>query len=821
MSNELSINNLLPKSTNQELVQDKILASTFVGIDFGTSTSVVSIASYNQKSKNINSVSIKIDQELYNGIKHTSEKIPTAIAYLKPLGKNKIIVGQGAADLKHAHSFKLGKNIWYSFKTAIGQDKGALYYDCDIENESLKIRNPNDAVSLFFRFLKSKIEDYVIKNNLSNNIQYAVSIPASFEANQRKELITALASNGIQIAKQSLIDEPNAAFLSYIEQSYINGNTLRIPDHRNINALVFDFGAGTCDVSILEIGNGLKGLYSKNIAISKYYEIGGDDVDRFIALDILLPQFATQFNLKISDLRKGEIKKDILPLLLKTAEQLKIMICEKVDLQFSSKLLPTLAISNEKVEVGYEIEIDIPRLGKFNFQNPSLSFSEFQRVMKIFCTQKQIKPHVIYDFAKPFDSIYNPINTALKKAKLSNEDIDYVLFIGGSSKNPYIRNSIIQYFPDSEIIVPSDLQTHVSKGAAIHSLIFNGFNKNLIQPITSEPVLVLTKQGLVTLISAGTEVPSEINRIDDLVISDDGLDLVELPIFLGSIEKLLFNFKVYRPHNKKFNRGEKVRVAAEINSDKILSLRCYIDDNEIICEPLSPFSNSEMKTNERIVAIAEKQFNIQAERNNGIPTKEGYENLYKAYRDNGFKLLAAQTLEELNDKFPDARTLNEIGVLYSSAGDSLKALEYYEKAHTESPQNPTIAFNLALQYKNEDNEKFEKMLDKVLEMEPNDPESLLEKGRILNKKLKSSGNNLIERAFDAYKIKFDNNKMQQWEFSWFESTALELKKFDMISLIRERQPKQKIDNLWNDNNLTSRNNQLEQLKIENYGLDDK
>jgi len=820
MSNELTINNLIPSVSNKEIVSDKLQSSTFVGIDFGTSTTVVSIAEYNQHNKKINTYSIKIDQELYNGIKHTSEKIPTVIAYLKPLGKNKIIVGQGAADLKHAHSFKIGKNIWYSFKTAIGQDKGALYFDCDIENENLKIRNPNDAVSLFFRFLKSKIEDFISKNKLSTNIQYAVSIPASFEANQRRELITALASNGIQLAKQSLIDEPNAAFLSYIEQAFTEGNSIKIPDHRNVNTLVFDFGAGTCDVSILEIGNGLQGLYSKNLAISKYYEIGGDDIDRFVALEILLPQFANQCNLKISDFRKGEIKKDILPLLLKTAEQLKIMICEKVDIQFNSKLLPTLALSKDKIEVGYEIEIDIPRLGNFKFNNPSLSFADFQNAMQIFCDKNQIKQHVVFDFVKPFESVFNPVKTALNKAKIKNEDIDYVLFIGGSSKNPYIRNAINQYFPDSEIIVPSDLQTHVSKGAAIHSLIFNGFNKNLIQPITSEPVLILTKQGLVTLVSAGTEVPSEINRIDDLVISDDGLDLIELPIFLGSKEKMLFNFKVYRPHNKKFNRGEVVRVAAEINSDKILSLRCYIDDSEIICEPLSPFSNSEMKTNERVVAIAEKHFNIQAERNNGVPTKEGYENLYKAYRDNGFSLLAAQTLEELNDKYPSSNLLNEIGVLFSNAGDKHKALEYYEKAYSLNPQNSTIAFNLALQYKNEDYEKFETMVNKVLEMEPDDPEALLEKGRILNKKIKKSGNDLIEKAFNTYKAKFDNNRLQDWEYSWFSSTASELGKYDMASMIRERQPKKEVDGLWNEKNLTSKSNYLEQLKIDNNGLDD-
>ena len=80
-------------------------------------------------------------------------------------------------------------------------------------------------------------------------------------------MIYALEQNGISINKQALIDEPNAAFLSYVQVSSSEQNPIKIPDGDNPKILVFDFGAGTCDVSILELGKDLNGIYSKNLSI--------------------------------------------------------------------------------------------------------------------------------------------------------------------------------------------------------------------------------------------------------------------------------------------------------------------------------------------------------------------------------------------------------------------------------------------------------------------------------------------------------------------------------------------------------------------------
>lgn len=807
---DITLNTLLPA----RISNSDINTTTFIGIDFGTSTTVVSIAHFDKATGWFSTKAIPIKQALENGQNHTSEKVPTVIAFLKVLGQNKFIYGQGGADLKHNFNFKLGKNIWYSFKTQLGTDVGALYYDCEIQSEKDKIRNPKDALKLFMGFIKARIQTYIQENNCPTTTQYAVSIPAAFEANQRKELIDALAQNGISITKQSLIDEPNAAFLSYIEQSFSENSPLKVPEHRNINVLVFDFGAGTCDVSILEIGNGLKGLYSKNLSISKYYEIGGDDIDKYLALDCLLPQLAKQNGYKLSDFRKGEIKKDILPKLLKSSEQLKMMICDKIGLLVQDNTLPTHSIAINHESLGYDIEIEIPRLGKLKLSKPQITNEQFRNAMSNFCdVGKYVSKNEsvklfesIYN--KKFETIFSPIKSAMSKGKLKNDGIDYVLFIGGSSKNPFIRSAVKEYFNESQMIVPTDLQTHVSKGAAIHSLIFNGFNKNLIQPITSQPILLLTKQGPVTLVSSGTEVPSELHKIEDLEIANDNQEIIELPIFIENKEKMLFNFKWYVPEGKYYPKGTPVKVVAEINADKILNIRAFIKDQEMRCEPLYPLSSGDLTTEQRAVLVAEKQFNLEAERNGGKPTSEGYRNLFQAYKLAGMDLHAAQTLEEMNDMYPNNSNLNEIGVLFSSAGNKEKAIEYYEKAYESNPSNSTVAFNLALQYKITDPNKFVDMLETVLELEPNDPEALFEKGKLLNKKSKGDGIGLIENAFNTYKEKFDNNHLKDWEFSWFASCADELGKTDLAQLIRESKPRNKVVGLWNEGNLTqSKNNE--------------
>ena len=797
MATDINIQSLFPALRNTQVARPTtdVLNTTFIGIDFGTSTTVVSIATIDETTKEVSTESIWLNQKLYDGAIMKSEKIPTAIAWYN----QQLLVGKGAADLKY--QLKKGVNVWYSFKMELGEDLGSKYYSSELDrNSDFPILNPKDAAKVFFQYLKAQIDRYIKTNHLPSNTQYAVSIPASFEANQRKELIYALEQNGISINKQSLIDEPNAAFLSYVQVSSAENNSLTIPDGDNPKVLVFDFGAGTCDVSILELGKDLNGIYSKNLSISKFEKLGGDDIDRLIAIEYLFPQLLNESGKTKEDFRTPE-KQRIVNQLLKAAEQLKIMICENIALQTNNRILPTTAISNDYVSVGYRTEID-SRKGLLTLTEPKLSYAEFNEVMKAFLKSTALIPYKSKNVVDEFATIFSPIQTALKKALLSKNEIDYVLFIGGSSKNPYVQSALKEHFKESDLLVPRDLQTHVSAGAAIHSLVYNGFGKNIIQPITSEPFLVITKDETPKVIlKAGTHIPCDLIVIDDLVTSQDGQKAIELPICLGNVNKLLYNIQIVNSSQQGFKRNTPVRLELEITTDKLLIARASAFGQSVFVEPINPFANKELTTEQRIVLKAERQANLEAEQNGGKPTKQGLETLYKAYEKVGNDLRAAETLELLNELYPNVYNYNQIGVLYSGAGYDDKALEYYEKGYNLD-KNATTAFNYAYKLKDKDKAKFKEILEESLQIDPDKPHSLYELGRLLKRENNSEGKEMIEKAFEAWKQKFETNIMSDSDYGWLSSVADELGMKEFARQVRDSKPQFSGEKLYNSENLT-------------------
>lgn len=797
MATDINIQSLFPALRNTQVARPTtdIFNTTFVGIDFGTSTTVVSVATIDKTTKEILTAPIWLNQRLYDGAIMSLEKIPTVIAWYN----QQLLVGKGAADLKY--QLKKGVNVWYSFKMELGEDLGSKYYNSELDRKSdFPILNPKDAAKVFFQYLKAQIDRYIKTNNLPPNVQYAVSIPASFEANQRKELIYALEQNGISINKQSLIDEPNAAFLSYVQVSSLEKNPITIPDGDNPKILVFDFGAGTCDVSILELGKDLHGIYSKNLSISKFEKLGGDDIDRLIAIDYLFPQLLNESGMNKDNFRTPE-KNRIITQLLKSAEQLKIMVCENIALQTNNRILPATATSKDYVSVGNRIEIDT-RKGLLALSEPKLSYAEFNEAMKAFLKSAALIPYKTKNVEDEFTTIFNPIQTALKKASLTKDEIDYVLFIGGSSKNPYVQAALKEHFKESELLVPRDLQTHVSSGAAIHSLVYNGFGKNIIQPITSEPFLVITKDETPKVIlKAGTHIPCDIIVIDDLVTSQEGQQAIELPICLGNVNKLLYNIKIVSGNSQGFKRNTPVKLELEITTDKLLLARATAVGQQIMVEPINPFANKELTAEQRIVLKAERQANIEAEQNGGKPTKQGLETLYKSYEKVGNDFRAAETLELLNELYPSVHNYNQIGVLYSSAGHDDKALEYYEKGYN-SNKNATTAFNYAYKLKDKDKEKFKEILKESLRLDPDKPHSLYELGRLLKKEKNPEGKKMIEKAFENWKRKFDTNQMNESDYSWLSSVADELGMRDFAQQVRESKPQFSGEKLYNSENLT-------------------
>ena len=798
-SNLLSIQSMLSTSFTEVSK-----GNTFVGIDFGTSTTVVSIASQEQDGVKIKTLPIKLTQILEDGTIYQSEKLPSVIAWYN----GKLLVGEGASNLKY--TLTKGKNIWFSFKMEIGEDLGAKYYNSEVGDvEGIKIRNPKDCVRVFFMYLRMLITKYCKDNGLSENIHYAVSIPASFEANQRKELMEALETNGMTISKQSLIDEPNAAFISYVHDSEDSEKPLLISPHYNSKVLVFDFGGGTCDISILEIGKSATGLYSKNIAILKFTKLGGDDVDRYLTYKYIMPRFFEYNHVKPEDFRTKE-KQYIATQLYKVAERLKILMCRRIANQMYQLEIP-LHYKNstecETISVPVMIETMKGNLSQNNF---ILTAKELADTMQVFSKKSRIATQI--KGQEDYNNIFMPINSAIEKANIEREEIDYVLLIGGSAQNPFIQEALKKEFVDSQILVPQDLQTHVSKGAAIHSLLMNGMNKCIIQPITSEPILVITKDVHPRVIlPAGSTIPSDTVLINDLVTSRDNQDVIELPICVGSTNKMLFNLKIELQGGVPINTP--VQIVLEVNADKLLLVQASCMG--IICrvEPKNPFANKELTTEERIVLVAERQANLEAEQNHGTPTKNGLIKLRQAYEKAGNSFRAAETLELQTELYPSPDNYGKIAVLYWNSGNEEKAIEYNERAYQYNPNSSTVNFNLGHSLMRKDPQRARQLINKAYEMNPADGATMITLARME----RQAGNrerakDLEEQAYDMLLRKWKADTLASHEYSWLSSLASDLGHPDIARQVRQSQPGLETEKYYDGENLTcTRSNALDKL----------
>lgn len=768
----LSLTDSLPSVSDSQI-------PAYIGIDFGTSTTVVSVSRLYDGRMTCKTVAIGF--KTIDGAVGKDDRIATMLAFKD----GKLLAGRGAEEFKY--DLEKDVNIWYSFKMQLGEDLGDQY----AKSLFPQIKSPKDATKLFFKYLKTQIERCVP----ASRYEYAVTIPASFEANQRKDLIEALESNGININRQSLIDEPNAAFLSNIMEDQQHSRTLKLRPDGNLKVLVFDYGAGTCDVSILELGLNQKGAFSKNLAISRFEKCGGDDIDRCIAKTILLPQLLKSMDMKESDLRRKQVDY-LVKHLMKPAELLKIEICEKVSNQMEDGILPPLASSDEEVALNYPVEFEFDEK-MMHLDSPKMKFSEFNNVMRTFLKQ---------DFSEKdkYNSVFKSINSAIEKSGYSRSDIDYVLLIGGSSYNPYIQYALRENFSESELRIPENLQTHVSQGAAIHSLIYNGLGHNIINPITSEPIMVITKgsPGYRVIVPAGTNMPSEDIVIEDLETSRDGQDIIEMPLCVGSTSKILSNFIITCPNDEGFHLGESIKLKIRLTADKLLKGYAEVRGSTYEIKPLNPLSNKSLSADEmRILQIQRKVYN-DASRNEGKASVKSLKDLAQAYKDAGRHLEAAETYEEINDLYPGGISLNNIALEYGEAGQQEKEIQILEKALEEEPNNATIMFNLANNIKLKDPERYKELMEKSITLSPGAPVYLFDFGRwLLTHGESKRGKELIELSLQIWDGRFKNGQMQPWDYNWYISALESVGEYSKANEVRETGKKRKAA-LFNTENLT-------------------
>jgi molecular chaperone DnaK (HSP70) len=542
---------------------------------------------------------------------------------------------------------------------------------------------------------------------------------------------------------------------------------------RGANVLVYDFGAGTCDVSILDVKVGDRALSSRNRAISRFTALGGDDVDRAIARVALLPQLlasAPGFQPEQRD-----IEERLVPRLQPTAERLKLAAIEWL----TQRGITTLqgirqhvgqVFSDQRLP-GFKI-----RGHALSLERPAMTLAQLADALEPFVSRFDPDVSTVHVFA--------PVVNALQKSGLEAHELDAVLFIGGSAANPIVRAAVMNHLPDGvKAIVPADLRSHVSLGAALHSLGFHAFQMDLIRPITSESILVVTRGGrLETVIPAAAEVPTTTPFVTRLRVDQGGQRTVELPICVGSETKLLGLLRVQAPTARGFAKDEEVVVRAGITHDKLLDVEATASGVTVRTGLMNPLANRELTPAETRMLEAKQRFNQGLLQARGRPTKE-------VVLDYAQAALTAEAFEVAAEMFmaveridPTEDHASNICYALARADKKDRSREWARIAYKRSPDALT-AYNLSCDAEGDEREK---LLRESFALDDQMTYTLLELGRLLMNRGDSQGRKYMEKAIRLMDADLRRHDLDKQDCRTLIMVARELGELDIADRAQAR-----------------------------------